>query len=113
MRNAMQALISMTILAAAAAAQEAETITEDGIINGTMEIDFKTRTSKDTSGDLVEGSPAKNVQDNYKFTFSVAKTTEFAGTIVRQPKLYTKTMHKNVQGAAIRFDVNISVLNPK
>lgn len=94
-------------------AQDAETITEDGVVTGTMEIDFKTRSSQDTSGKYKEGSPQLNVQDEYKFALSVAKTTEFAGKIVRQPNIYTKGVLKRVQGAALGFDISLAVLNPK
>lgn len=96
-----------------ATAQAPETLTEDGVIAGTLEIDFKTRTSRDTSGELAEGSPALGVQDIYSFALRVAKTTEFSGKVVRQPNLYTKTLHSRKQGAALGFDVTLSVLNPK
>src|SRR5262245_36434464 len=101
----------VTVLAGVAVGQD--TITEDGVIGGTMEIDFKTRTSKDTSGKLTENSAAEGVQDEYRFTMNVAKTSEFAGKIVRQPNLYSKTIRKVVQGAAIGFkDITISLFNP-
>ena len=96
-----------------AIAQAPETLTEDGVIAGTLEIDFKTRTSRDTSGELAEGSPALGVQDIYAFALRVAKTTEFSGKVVRQPNLYTKTLRSRKQGAALGFDVTLSVLNPK
>ncbi len=99
--------------AALAPAQEPELLTEDGVIAGTMEIQFNTRLSEDNSGELAEGSAAKGVQDKYAFSLRVAKTTEFAGEIVRQPNLYTKTMRKLVQGAALGFDVTLNVLNPR
>src|SRR5688500_9723053 len=68
-----------------AGAKDAQ-VTEDDVIAGTMNIDFKTRTNPDTSGDLKKGSPAVGAQDKYNFVLSVAKTTEFAGDIMRQPK---------------------------
>ncbi len=109
-------LASAFVLAAFAApvvAQEADTLNEKGIISGTMDIEFKTRVSKDTSGELAEGSPAKNVQDIYNFALNVAKTTEFSGKIVRQPNLYSKTIRKVLQGAALGFDINVALFNPK
>jgi len=78
-----------------------------------MDIQFNTRTSKDSSGDLVEGSPAMGASDNYQFTFSVAQTTEFSGTVTRQPNLYTSTLHRRKQGAALGFNVNLAVKNPR
>jgi hypothetical protein len=110
--RALLALGALT-LAAPAFGQSAETITEENIISGEMTIDFKTRTTPDTTGELVENSPAMNVQDVYQFEFTVAKTTQFTGKIVRQPNLYSKTLRKLKQGAALGFDVAIAVLNPK
>lgn len=113
MRRLIVSAFVAAMVAAAAAAQDVKTLTEDGVIAGTMEIDFKTRTNKDTSGKLEDDSPAEGVQDEYRFTFTVAQTTEFAGKIVRQPNLYTKTLRKNVQGASIGFkDITISLYNP-
>src|SRR5436190_9866747 len=67
-----------------------QNVTENDIINGTMDIDFGTRTNLDTSGDLKAGSPALGAKDKYKFSFNVAKTTQFAGEINRQPNLFSK-----------------------
>jgi hypothetical protein len=89
------------------------TVTEDDIIAGQMTIDFKTRTNLDSSGDLKDGSAAIGAQDKYTFGLSVAKTTEFSGDIVRQPKLYTKTLGRTKQNAKLAYSVNIAVLNPK
>jgi hypothetical protein len=89
------------------------TVTEDDIIAGQMTIDFKTRTNLDSSGDLKEGSAAIGAQDKYMFNLSVAKTTEFSGDIVRQPKLYTKTLGRTKQNAKLAYNVSIAVLNPK
>src|SRR5690349_2360055 len=75
-------------------------LTQDDVIAGTMDIQFNTRTSQDSSGDLVEGSPAMGVSDIYRFTFSVAQTTEYEGSVTRQPNLYTKLLHRRKQGAA-------------
>ena len=98
---------------AAALAQQDQVMTEEDVVSGTMDIEFNTRTRMDTSGDLVEGSAAAGVTDNYKFTLAVAKTTEFSGQITRQPNLYTKTLRKLKQGAALGFNVNLSVKNPR
>jgi len=98
---------------APAAAGADATVTEDDIIAGQMTIDFKTRTNLDSSGDLKEGSAAIGAQDKYMFNLSVAKTTEFSGDIVRQPKLYTKTLGRTKQNAKLAYNVNIAVLNPR
>lgn len=99
--------------AAAASAGEAELITKPNIIAGTMEIDFATRTNKDTSGDLKPGSAALGAKDTYKFQLSVAETTEFAGTITRQPNLFSKLIASKKQDAELRYDVTLAVLNPR
>jgi hypothetical protein len=90
-----------------------EAITEDGVITGTMNIEFDTRVKKDTSGDLKEGSPAIGAKDRYTFTLNVVKTTEFAGEITRQPNLYTKTLQRKRQDAQLFYKVDLSVLNPR
>ena len=117
MPSSLRAAIALSLLGALAAASyaqaPAETITEENVVNGTMNISFKTRTTPDTSGDFVEGSPQLGVQDIYELNLSVAKTAEFAGKIVRQPNIYTKTMRKVKQGAALGFDITCSVLNPR
>lgn len=89
------------------------TLTEDDVVSGTMEIQFNTRTTQDSSGDLLEGSPAIGAMDVYKFNLAVAKLSEFEGQITRQPNLYTKTLRKQKQGAALGFNVNLAVRNPR
>ena len=97
---------------AGAFAQNSDLITEDDVIKGTMDIDFQTRTKLDTSGDLKKDSPALGATDIYKFNLSVAKTTEFAGEIRRQPNLYTSVLQRKKQDAKLSFRVQLSVLNP-
>jgi hypothetical protein len=89
------------------------TITEDKVIAGTMDIDFATRTNLDTSGDLKEKSPAIGAKDAYKLAMTVAQTTKFSGTIYRQPNLFTKNLGRKKQDALITYDITLSVLNPK
>lgn len=114
MKRSLTMLGVLAAMSAAASAQDApQQITKEGIIAGTMNIEFKTRTSEDSSGDLVEGSPAIGVQDKYTFDLNVAETTQFSGSIVRQPNLYTRLVRKVKQGAAIGFDVTLAVLNPQ
>ena len=100
------------LVLAGADAPKSQTLTEDNVINGTMDIEFGTRTNLDTSGDLKDGSPAVGAKDKYSFQISVAKTTEFAGEITRQPKLVTKTIGRNKQDAQLFYKVDLSVLNP-
>jgi hypothetical protein len=98
-----------------AMAQDAKdnTITEDKVIAGTMDIDFATRTNLDTSGDLKEKSAALGAKDTYKVAMTVAQTTKFTGTITRQPNLYTKTLGRKKQDALVTYSLDLAVLNPK
>jgi hypothetical protein len=91
----------------------AEELTENDIISGTMNITFKTRVSKDKSGKFAEGSPVLGVKDEYKVNMRVAKTTEFSGTVLRQPKVKIKFIGTEAQPAVLQYDLAMSVLNPK
>ncbi len=88
-------------------------VTEEGVVVGTMQIDFATRTNPDTSGDLKKGSPAKGIKDKYTLALSVAKTVEFSGTVERQPKLFSSVLGRTVQPGQLYYNVNIAVVNPK
>jgi hypothetical protein len=110
---ALSALLAAPALQPAALAQSDQTLTEEDVISGTMDIQFNTRLNMDSTGDLVEGSPALGAQDKYAFQLAVVKTTEFAGDITRQPNLYSKNLRRLKQGAALGFNVNLAVRNPK
>lgn len=88
-------------------------LTEENVISGTMEIDFGTRTSFDATGDLTKGSPALGAKDLYKIAISVGRTTEFSGTIQRQPNLFTSTLRRKKQEAQLAYSLDLAVLNPK
>ncbi|MEW6234097.1 MAG: hypothetical protein AB1656_01800, partial [Candidatus Omnitrophota bacterium] len=93
-------------------AVELPLVTEEGIIAGEMNIEFQTRTSRDLTGKLAEGSPAENTKDKYEFALNVAKTTEFSGSITRQPRLFSKVLGREKQPAELQYDVTLSVRNP-
>ncbi|MBY0111301.1 MAG: hypothetical protein K2Y21_00660 [Phycisphaerales bacterium] len=112
-RFALVGIAAASIASASMGQAKPETVTEDGIIAGTMNIDFATRTSRDSSGDLKQGSPAKGVKDKYTFSIAVAKTTEFSGEITRQPNLFTSTLGRKAQDAELFYRVDLAVLNPK
>lgn len=97
----------------ARADEPAATMTKDNVISGTMDIDFKTRTQLDTSGELKDNSPAVGAKDTYRFDLSVAETTRFTGTITRQPNLFTKTLQRKKQEAQLGYSIDLAVLNPK
>jgi len=115
------ALSALTLIAGAgallapttAALAQGEQVTKEDYISGTMQIDFNTRTQKDTSGDLKEGSAALGAKDKYNFTIKVADTIEFAGEVHRQPNLFSKIISKKKQEASLFFKVNLSAFNPK
>lgn len=88
------------------------TLTEEGAIAGTMDIEFETRTKLDTSGDLKKGSPALGAKDTYKLNIQVAKTTEFSGTVTRMPKLFSSILGRTKQDASLFYSVDLTVLNP-
>ncbi|WKZ56807.1 MAG: hypothetical protein QY326_08745 [Bdellovibrionota bacterium] len=94
-------------------AEEIATISENGFVQGTMEIDFGTRRSLDTTGKLIEGSPAEGSKDVYKVNLNVAKTTEYAGTITREPRLVSRVLGRTVQDARLVYDIGLAVRNPK
>lgn len=104
---------ALAVCGAAMGQTKPEPMTEDGVIAGTMNIDFDTRTKLDTSGDLKEGSAAIGAKDKYTFQINVAKTTEFAGYITRQPKLYSKVLQRTKQDAQLFYSIDLAVLNPK
>ncbi|MBL8763875.1 MAG: hypothetical protein JNM07_06370 [Phycisphaerae bacterium] len=103
---------ALTALSPATWAQP-QPVTEPNFIAGTMDIDFATRSNLDASGDLKDGSPALGAKDTYKFALSVGKTTEFAGSVQRQPNLYTKMLQRRKQDALLTYSIDLSVLNPK
>jgi lipoprotein-anchoring transpeptidase ErfK/SrfK len=109
---ALLSLVCVMALLTASVRAADETVTEDGIITGVMNITFKTRTNLDTSNQLKSGSPAVGAQDQYNFQMTVAKTTQFNGDIFRQPKLYSSVLGRTKQEAKMAFNTYIAVLNP-
>jgi len=102
----------LAITAGTVCGQEA-TLTEQGVIAGTMDIEFKSRTELDTAGTFTEGSSALGAKDTYVLRLTVAKTTEFSGKITRQPDLFTKIIRSQKQKAELNFDINLAVRNPR
>ncbi len=94
-------------------AADAPTLTEENVIAGTMDIDFRTRSQLDSTGDLKSGSAALGAKDKYKFDLTVAKTTKFTGEITRQPNLFSATLARKKQEAQLWYSVDLAVMNPK
>lgn len=105
--------VALTVGTLSYAQTDPNLLTKDDVITGTMQIDFKTRTQLDTSGDLKEGSAAMNVADSYKLDLIVAETTQFVGEIQRFPKLYSKVLGRNKQDAKLFYNIQLNVLNPR
>jgi len=103
------------VLAAPATAlwAEADELTKENVITGTMDIDFGTRTNLDNTGDLKPGSPAPGAKDTYTFNLVVADTTRFSGKVQRQPNIFTKTLGRKKQSAELFYSVDMAVRNPK
>jgi hypothetical protein len=108
----LQSLAPLAGVSIAAIAQE-EALTKENVITGTMDIDFATRTTKDSSGDLKAGSPALGAKDSYKFNLIVVDTTRFSGTVTRQPNLYGKTLGRKQQEAQLFYSIDLAVRNPR
>ena len=105
--------ISSPVLAVPTTGDKQEAFSESGFVSGTMDIDFGTRRNFDTTGDLSPGSPAQGTKDIYKLNLNVAKTTEYAGQVMRSPRLESKILGREVQGAQLVFDVGLAVRNPQ
>ncbi|MEZ6015803.1 MAG: hypothetical protein R3F49_11855 [Planctomycetota bacterium] len=107
------ATLALAPLSHASTVQDGQpTLTEPNVIAGTMDITFETRTKLDVSGDLKKGSAAIGAKDTYTLDVQVAKTTEFSGTIQRQPKLYSKILGRTKQDAELTYSVDLTVINP-
>lgn len=106
---------AVAALSGVAAAQPAggDLMTKDGVIAGSMDIEFGTRMNLDTSGKLRENSPALGAKDKYRFKLAVVDTTEFAGEITRQPNLFSKLLQRKEQEAELAYSVDLAVLNPR
>lgn len=89
-----------------------EQMTKDDVISGTMDIQFATRTNKDTSGDFAPGSPALGAKDTYTFKLAAVDTLEFQGKITRQPNIFTKLIGRKKQNAQLWYDASLIVRNP-
>ncbi|WP_254510595.1 hypothetical protein [Anatilimnocola floriformis] len=112
LRLAVGCTLALVCFTAGQLRGQEQTLTEQGVIAGTMEIDFKTRTELDSTGTYTEGSSALGAKDTYAFKLSVAKTTEFSGKITRQPDLFTKIIRSQKQKAELSFDIGLAVRNP-
>lgn len=87
-------------------AQEPEKLSQPSIINGTMDIDFKSRKDLDD-----KGKPKKGAADVYSVNLNVAKTTEFKGTIQRLPFVGGVLGFQEQKGQLV-YGIDLAVINP-
>ena len=86
-------------------AQEPEKLNLPGAIGGSMDIEFRTRKNLDE-----KGKPQKGVTDQYVLSLTVAQTTEFKGSIQRQPAL--GGILGTGQKGQLAYSIDLAVLNP-
>ena len=86
-------------------AQEAEKLSQQNAIAGTMDIDFKSRKNLDE-----KGKPVKGAADQYAVSLNVAQTTEFKGSIQRLPSI--PGLIGMTQKGQLTYSIDLSVLNP-
>ena len=86
-------------------AQEPEKLSLPAAITGGMDIEFRTRKNLDD-----KGKPQKGVTDLYTVSLVVAQTTEFKGSIQRQPAI--GGILGTGQKAQLVYSIDLSVLNP-
>ncbi len=86
-------------------AQEPEKLSLPTAITGGMDIEFRTRKNLDD-----KGKPQKGVTDQYVLSLNVAQTTEFKGSIQRQPAL--GGILGTGQKAQLAYSIDLAVLNP-
>lgn len=88
-------------------AQELEKITQPGAITGTVNIAFNSRTRL-----TAEGTPEKGAKDTYEVALNVVKTTEFKGTVERQPLITSKILGRVEQPGQLYYALDLAVINP-
>ena len=89
----------------AARAQEPEKVSLPAAITGGMDIEFRTRKNLDD-----KGKPQKGVTDQYTVSLVVAQTTEFKGSIQRQPAV--GGILGTGQKAQLTYSIDLAVMNP-
>jgi len=95
------------VLMTSALAQVATPTPKPVGINGTLEIDYRTRTDLDETGNIKPG-----IKDVYKYDLNIAELYNFSGSIATMPTLFSSTLGREIQGAQNVFDLNLGVRNP-
>ena len=86
-------------------AQEPEKLSLPAAITGGMDIEFRTRKNLDD-----KGKPQKGVTDQYVVSLIVGQTTEFKGSIQRQPAV--GGILGTGQKAQLAYSIDLAVMNP-
>ena len=87
--------------------QELEKSTQPGAINGTVNINYGTRTKLTD-----DGKPQKGAKDTYDVSLTVGKTTEFKGKVERQPLITSKILGSVEQPGQYYYSLDLGVINP-
>lgn len=95
------------LLLASAQGEELEKITQPGMVSGTVDINFNSRTQL-----AEDGRPEKGAKDVYEIAINVGKTTEFKGRIERQPLLTKKILGTVEQPGQLFYSLDLAVINP-
>jgi hypothetical protein len=108
-RFAMAALALLIAVPALAQQSNPYTAAESipGVIKGTMDIAFGTRTQADTSG-----VPKPGTVDTYNTNLEVGNAVLLQGKIERRPWLPTSILGRTLQDGYISFDLSSLIRNP-
>ncbi|WP_439817052.1 hypothetical protein [Zavarzinia sp. CC-PAN008] len=97
---------------AAWAQSNTEAVSMDGAIKGRMDIVFDTRTTRDTTGDVPDGSPALGAMDTYNVDLDVMNSVVMKGAVTRLPWLPSDVLGVTQQQGAMTYDLRLSLRNP-
>lgn len=81
-----------------------------GLLKGTVDATFNTKTRFDTSGRAPDGAPALGAADVYAVNVAVADQFRFQGNINVLPWIPTRTLGVTLQGGAVTTQLAISAL---
>lgn len=98
-------LASLSALIAWAPAQE--TLTQAGVVTGTVKINFNTRTNVTN-----KNKPKPGFKDVYEIDLNVAKTTQFRGKVERQPLITSDLLGRVEQPGQLQYGIDLFVINP-
>ncbi|MCB1275613.1 hypothetical protein [Prosthecobacter sp.] len=95
------------LLLVAARSEELEKVTQPGMVSGTVDITFDSRTRLTD-----DGRPEKGAKDVYEIAINVGKTTEFKGRVERQSLITKKILGTVDQPGQLFYSLDLAVINP-